>query len=97
MSKLERYNEWRKNHFTSRRGAFGAAEGIAIVMAGIFVAVFLYVVAFTTPQALTAIATAALVSVSSGPQTLFQTLLSIIAVITLILILLGVAKKASDQ
>ena len=78
------------------RKGFGAAEGIAIVMAGIFVAVFLYVVAFTAPQALTAIATAALVSVSSGPQTLFQTLLSIIAVITLILILLGVAKKAAE-
>jgi TRAP-type mannitol/chloroaromatic compound transport system permease large subunit len=78
-----------------RRG-FGAQEGIAVVMAGIFVAVFLYVVAFTTPQALTALATAALVSVSSGPQTLFQTLLSIIAVIVLILVLLGVARKATE-
>ena len=81
--------------FMNRRG-FGATEGIAVVMAGIFVAVFLYVVAFTAPQALTAIATAALVSVSSGPQTLFQTLLSIIAVITLILVLLGVAKHAAE-
>lgn len=84
-----------KTHSTARR-AFGASEGIAIVIAGIFIAVFLYVIAFTMPQALTAIATAALVSVSSGPQTLFQTLLSIIAVITIILILLGVAKKASE-
>ena len=81
----------------SVRKAFGAAEGIGIVMAGIFVAVFLYVIAFTAPQALTAVATAALVSVSSGPQTLFQTLLSIIAVITLILVLLGVARKAAGE
>ena len=85
-----------KRALLKARKGFGATEGIAVVMAGIFVAVFLYVVAFTAPQALTAIATAALVSVSSGPQTLFQTLLSIIAVITLILVLLGVAKKASE-
>lgn len=97
MNSIEKYEKWMKSHgFTRARRGFGAQEGIAIVMAGIFVAVFLYVVAFTAPQALTAIATAALVSVSSGPQTLFQTLLSIIAVITLILILLGVAKKASE-
>ena len=79
-----------------KRKGFGASEGIGVVIAGVFVAVFLYTVAFTVPQSLSAIATAALVSVGSGPQTLFQTLLSIIAVITLILILLGVAKKATD-
>ena len=72
---------------------FTTTEGFGLVVTIIFLAVGLYVAAFILPGALAAIATSALTSVNAGVVTLFQTLVPIIAVITLVLVLISVVRS----
>ena len=76
--------------FGKRHGSYSSASkrGIDAVVEVIFLVIALYVVAFTLPGGLTAIATTALTSVNSAVVTLFQNLVPIIAVIVVILLLL---------
>jgi hypothetical protein len=87
---LEKMKNYRRRH------AFSSSEGISILMAGIFLVIFLYFVAFAVPGALTAIATAALTSVDPGIVVIFQTLFSLVAVFVFILILVAVLRKVSE-
>jgi hypothetical protein len=54
----------------------------------ILLAIAVYIVAFIVPQALTALATAALTSVNSAVITLFQVVLAVIVVLAIVLLFL---------
>ena len=79
--------------FNRERHGFTVAEGVGVILAGIFAVIFLYFVAYAVPGALVAIATTALTSVNPGVQTIFQVLFSIVAVFTFLLILIAVVQK----
>jgi len=68
--------------------------GVNLIVEIVFLSVGLYVAAFILPGALTAIATTALTSVNSGVITIFQVLVPIVAVVVLILLLIGVIRRA---
>lgn len=78
-----------------RVGAGGAFNtGFEVIVLIIFLVVAIYVAAFTLPGALTAMATSALTSVNGGIITLFQVVVSLIAVVALILLLIAAVRKA---
>ena len=68
--------------------------GIELIVAIIFLTVATYFAAFSLPGALTAIATTALTSVNAGVVVIFQTLVSLVVVFTLILLYVGVVRWA---
>jgi hypothetical protein len=70
--------------------AGAANKGAAILVEVIMLTLAAYFTAFLVPGALTAIATTALTSVSGAVQTLFQTVLSLVVVATIIMLFLSV-------
>ena len=78
----------------SRSGTTMIDVGIELIVAIIFLTVATYFAAFSLPGALTAIATTALTSVNAGVVVIFQTLVSLVVVFTLILLYVGVVRWA---
>lgn len=68
--------------------------GVNLIVEIVFLSIGLYVAAFILPGALTAIATTALTSVNTGVITIFQVLVPIVAVVTLIILLIAVVRRA---
>ena len=84
-----------KSKFAERRAS--TSQGVSLIVEIIFLSIGIYVAAFILPGALTAIATTALTSVNSGVITIFQVLVPIVAVVTLILLLLSVVRRATGR
>ena len=78
----------------ARKRAASTQMGVNLIVEIVFLSIGLYVAAFILPGALTAIATTALTSVNTGVITIFQVLVPIVAVVTLIILLIAVVRRA---
>ncbi len=80
----------RLTHKRSGSIAGAATKGAALLVEVIMLTLASYFTAFLIPGSLTAIATTALTSVSGAVQTLFQTVLSLVIVATIIMLFLSI-------